>query len=67
MHTTTIPPTPSIDSGDVIEVMRDGEPITVLVLLASEKALVLDALDGTTPFVVRLSEVGPHRKYEPAD
>lgn len=54
-----------IDSGDVIEIDRDGAMITVLVLLAAEQALILDALDGTTPFVVLREELGTFRKYEP--
>lgn len=59
--------TDRIESGDVIEIDRDGEPTTVLVLLATETALILDALDGTTPFVVQFDELGDYRKYEPAE
>lgn len=56
-----------IESGDVIEIDRDGEPTTVLVLLATEEAVILDALDGTTPFVVQTDELQTYRKYQPAD
>lgn len=56
-----------IETGDVIEISRDGEPTTVLVLLATESSIILDALDGSTPFVVRCDEIGPFRKYVPTD
>jgi hypothetical protein len=54
-----------IESGDVIEITIDGEPTTALVLLASEGAVILDACDGSTPFVVKREELVDFRKFEP--
>ena len=42
-----------IETGDVLEIARDGDVISALVLLATEEAVILDACDGTTPFVIR--------------
>ena len=56
-----------LDSGDVIELALNGEPTTALVLLASENAVILDACDGSTPFVVKREELVDYRKYQPAD
>jgi len=54
-----------LETGDVIELDRDGEPVTVLVLLAAEEAVILDLCDGSTPFVVRRDELVDYRKFEP--
>jgi hypothetical protein len=54
-----------LETGDVIELDRDGEPVTALVLLAAEEAVILDLCDGSTPFVVRLDELVDYRKFEP--
>lgn len=54
-----------IDSGDVIEFDRDGETISALVLLAADTAVILDACDGSTPFVVKREEFVGYRKFEP--
>lgn len=54
-----------IESGDVIEIERDGEAITALVLLAADTAVILDACDGSTPFVVKREEFQNYRKFEP--
>lgn len=54
-----------INTGDVIEVKTaDNDVITVLVLLASDDALVLDPCDGATPFVVRVDELIEYRKFD---
>jgi TusA-related sulfurtransferase len=54
-----------IESGDVIEITIDDEPTTALVLLASDEAVILDACDGSTPFVVKREELVDFRKFEP--
>jgi hypothetical protein len=67
--TTTTPTTssthPAVADGAVIEIEHDGEAMTALVLLAGDEALILDACDGSTPFVVRYEELGPFRVFEP--
>jgi hypothetical protein len=54
-----------LETGDVIELDRDGGPVTALVLLAAEEAVILDLCDGSTPFVVRRDELVDYRKFEP--
>lgn len=54
-----------LETGDVIEIDRDGETVTTLVLLATETAVILDACDGSTPFVVTVDELDSYRKFEP--
>jgi hypothetical protein len=54
-----------LETGDVIEIERDGEMTTALVLLAADTAVILDACDGTTPFVVTREELVGYRKFEP--
>ena len=54
-----------IETGDVLEIDRDGETISTLVLLATEDAVILDACDGTTPFVVRRSDLVDYRLFDP--
>jgi len=54
-----------IETGDVIELDRDGELISALVLLATEDALILDACDDTTPFVMRRIDLIDYRLFQP--
>jgi hypothetical protein len=54
-----------IDAGDVIELTRNGEVISALVLLAADEAVILDACDGSTPFVVKRDELVEYRKFVP--
>jgi len=54
-----------IETGDVIELDREGELISALVLLATEDALILDACDDTTPFVVRRIDLIDYRLFQP--
>lgn len=55
-----------LETGDVIEIERNGEMITTLVLLAAETAVILDACDGSTPFVVKREELVEYRKFQPS-
>ena len=55
-----------IETGDVLEINRDGELISALVLLATEEAIILDACDDTTPFVVRRSDLIDYKLFDPA-
>jgi hypothetical protein len=54
-----------IETGDVIEMNRDGELISALVLLATDDAVILDACDDTTPFVVRRGDLVDYRLFQP--
>jgi len=54
-----------IETGDVLEIDRDGEIISALVLLATEDAVILDACDDTTPFVVRRGDLVDYRLFRP--
>jgi len=54
-----------IETGDVLEIDREGERISTLVLLATEDAVILDACDDTTPFVVRRSDLIDYRRFVP--
>ena len=54
-----------IETGDVLEIDRDGEMISALVLLATEDAVILDACDDTTPFVIRRSDLIDYRLFQP--
>lgn len=54
-----------IETGDVIELVRGDEVITAMVLLAADEAIILDACDGTTPFVVKRDELIEYRKFNP--
>jgi hypothetical protein len=65
MDMTKATQTSRIEDGAVLEIERDGEAMTVLVLLASDESLILDACDGSTPFVVRYDELGTFRVFEP--
>ena len=55
-----------IDTGDVIEIAYGGDVISALVLLAADEAVILDACDGSTPFVVKRDELVEYRKFNPA-
>ena len=52
-------------TGDVIEIEIAGQMASAMVLLASGDAVILDACDGSTPFVVRLSDLGAVRVFDP--
>lgn len=55
-----------IQAGDVLELPTEaGETMTALVLLATDKAVILDACDGSTPFVLKAEELVGYRKFEP--
>jgi hypothetical protein len=62
MSTVTV----EIQAGDVIEVEVGGEAASALVLLVSDGAVILDACDGSTPFVVRSDELGSVRVFDGA-
>jgi hypothetical protein len=53
-----------LETGDVIEMTSGGDVITVLVLLATDDALVLDPCDGATPFVLNTEELVEYRKFD---
>ena len=56
----------TIEAGDVIELTRGDETISALVLLAADEAVILDACDGSTPFVVKRDELVEYRKFVPS-
>lgn len=60
------PETPTLETGDVIELTRHDDAVTALVLLAGEEAVILDMCDGSTPFVLRRDELSGFRRFEPA-
>jgi len=55
-----------IRTGDVLELVKGDDVVTALVLLAADDAIILDALDGSTPFVVKVDELVEYRKFDPA-
>jgi len=55
-----------LETGDVIELGRNGDCVTALVLLAADEAVILDLCDGSTPFVVKRDELIDYRKFEPS-
>jgi hypothetical protein len=55
-----------IETGDVIEITIGDDVVSALVLLAADEALILDACDGSTPFVVKRDELVEYRKFNPA-
>ena len=55
-----------LDTGDVIEIKLGDDVTSALVLLATDDFVVLDACDGSTPFVVRHDELIEYRKFVPA-
>ena len=60
MNITTNVMTGDVLTGDVVEVDVEGLSVTALVLLATPEAVILDACDGSTPFVVRQEELRGH-------
>lgn len=54
----------TLQTGDVIELKSGDDVITVLVLLATDHALVLDPCDGATPFVLHNDELVEYRKFD---
>jgi len=54
----------TLQTGDVIEIKSGDDVITVLVLLATDDALVLDPCDGATPFVLNTEELVEYRKFD---
>ena len=55
-----------LETGDVIEISRGDDVITALVLLAADEAVILDACDGSTPFVIKVDELIEYRKFIPS-
>ena len=55
-----------LETGDVIEISHGDDVITALVLLAADEAVILDACDGSTPFVVKRDELIEYRKFIPS-
>ena len=55
-----------IETGDVLEIDRNGETVSALVLLAADTAVILDACDGSTPFVMKRDELLEYRKFVPS-
>ena len=55
-----------LDAGDVIEIKLGGDVATTMVLLSTDDFVILDACDGSTPFVVRHDELIEYRKFIPA-
>jgi hypothetical protein len=53
-----------LQTGDVIEIKSGDDVVTVLVLLATDDALVLDPCDGATPFVLNTDELVDYRKFD---
>jgi hypothetical protein len=64
-RTTSLMETGRIDTGDVIELVLDGEPTSALVLLASDDTLILDRCDDSTPVVLRLDEIEGLKVFRP--
>lgn len=56
-----------IETGDVIEMTLGDDVISALVLLAADEAVILDACDGSTPFVVKRDELVEYRKFIPSN
>ncbi len=55
-----------IETGDVIEITIGDDVVSALVLLAADEAVILDACDGSTPFVVKRDELIEYRKFNPS-
>jgi len=56
-----------IETGDVIEITMGDDVVSALVLLAADEAVILDACDGSTPFVLKRDELVEYRKFDPAN
>lgn len=57
----------NVATGDVVELEVDGETISAMVLLATPEAVILDACDGSTPFVVRPELLTGVRIFDPSN
>lgn len=53
-----------LETGDVIEIKVNDDVITVLVLLATDHAVVLDPCNGATPIVLNTQELVEYRKFD---
>lgn len=59
--------TEKLSAGDVLEIKTENDDvITVLVLLATDEALVLDPCNDQTPFVLNTEELVEYRKFDAA-
>jgi hypothetical protein len=56
--------TSTVATGAVIEFDIEGDAFTALVLLATPEAVILDACDGSLPFVLRPDELGSFRVFD---
>ena len=54
----------NVMTGDVVEFDLEGGPVTALILLATPEAVILDACDGSTPFVVDPSALANVRVFD---
>lgn len=54
----------NVVTGDVVEVDVEGGAMTAMVWLATPEAVILDALDGSTPFVVRPEQLDRARVFD---
>jgi hypothetical protein len=52
-----------IEAGDVLELIHGDTVVSELVLLAADTAVILDACDGSTPFVVKRDELTEYRVF----
>lgn len=59
-------PVDAIETGDVLEVGPLDDPVTVLVLLASDTEVILDRLDDSMPLVVCREWLANARRFDPA-
>lgn len=56
----------TLETGDVIELVRGDDVVSALVLLAADEAIILDTCDGSMPFVVKRDELVEYRKFHPS-
>ena len=54
----------NVMTGDVVEFDLEDGPVTALILLATPEAVILDACDGSTPFVVDPSVLANVRVFD---
>jgi hypothetical protein len=54
---------PMVEDGDVIEIDGAQGPVTALVLLATDAALMLDLCDGSTPLVLDRANLRTFRVF----
>jgi hypothetical protein len=54
-----------IEDGDVVELDVNGEPVTALVLLASDESFIADPCDGRVPVVLRYDQLQGVRVFRP--